>query len=383
MTDAANELELYRKAFETIDAVCRRASEGDLEARIVNTQDFGDLAGPLIAINKLLDEADAFVRESAASLEYASQRKYYRPFLLRGMLGDFRRGAQVINSARESMKRRHELTEEFQTTVTNVVGVFTDAAARLETTAKDMSADAETTHKQSLAVSSAAEESAVNAKAVAAGTEELSASISEIGHQTQQSMTAAQTAAEEMQAANEAASALGEAAQRIEKVAAFIKDIAGQTNLLALNATIEAARAGEAGKGFAVVAGEVKALATQVAEATSDITAQIGSIREASERTGKSISGIEARINDVNEVTTAIASAIQEQEAATSEISSNVAQAAEGAQDISGNVVSITEASQKTGTAAGEVLQSAQYLAGEADTLKSKVQDFLEKINTA
>ena len=58
-------------------------------------------------------------------------------------------------------------------------------------------------------------------------------------------------------------------------------NVSCQTNLLALNATIEAARAGEAGKGFAVVAAEVKALATQTARATAEITQQIDALRTA------------------------------------------------------------------------------------------------------
>jgi methyl-accepting chemotaxis protein len=163
----------------------------------------------------------------------------------------------------------------------------------------------------------------------------------------------------------------------------IISSIAGQTNLLALNATIEAARAGDAGKGFAVVASEVKALATQTARATEEITNQIRAIQEATESSAHLINGITETIGRVNAVATAIAAAVEQQGAATQEIARNVQQAAQGTQEVSSTIGGVNHAAQDTGAAAAQMLASAGELSQNGEILKTQMDAFLHEVRTA
>ena len=74
---------------------------------------------------------------------------------------------------------------------------------------------------------------------------------------------------------------LSEQGQSIGGIIASVTDIADQSNLLAVNAAIEAARAGEQGKAFAVVAQEIKSLAEQSKQATTQVRTILNDVQKA------------------------------------------------------------------------------------------------------
>lgn len=132
---------------------------------------------------------------------------------------------------------------------------------------------------------------------------EMSASASEVAHNTSDCSDTAQRSLDEAQqsqnqvnsnsefievlatdisGAADAITHLGADIERVGSVLEVIKSISQQTNLLALNAAIEAARAGEQGRGFAVVADEVRTLAGRTQTSANEIQEMITQLRQAS-----------------------------------------------------------------------------------------------------
>jgi methyl-accepting chemotaxis protein len=164
-------------------------------------------------------------------------------------------------------------------------------------------------------------------ESVAAGSEEMNASIREISETMVKSRQNATEAVHQVDSADKA-QRLASAAQSMEGIVDLIGNITGQINLLALNATIESARAGEAGRGFAVVASEVKSLANQAKQATDKISTEIAALNGISGDVVLALTSIKKAIESVNEFVTSTAAAVEEQSTVTSDMSANMQRAA-------------------------------------------------------
>jgi methyl-accepting chemotaxis protein len=219
----------------------------------------------------------------------------------------------------------------FRESVATVLRTVTESAAALNSIAGTLSNSSGLTSDRAAGAMQTTNEASANMVAAAGATEELIASIGEIGRQISQAAEAASHSVAEAQTTNDHMMRLTETVQQIGEVVNLIRNIAGQTNLLALNATIEAARAGEAGRGFAVVASEVKSLAVQTARATEQIAGQIEAVQNSTRVAVDVIRRNTERMREIDSYTSAVALSLQQQDSATDEISHNVASAANGA----------------------------------------------------
>jgi methyl-accepting chemotaxis protein len=218
---------------------------------------------------------------------------------------------------------------------------------------------------------------------VAAATEELSSSVTEIGRQMSQSTRISHDAIEKAAQTDQSIAGLAAASQKIGEIIALINGIASQTNLLALNATIEAARAGDAGRGFAVVASEVKALATQTGRATEEIAEQVANIQKMTQEAVGGVRSMTHVIREMGNITTGIAAAIEEQGTATSEIARNVNEVAEATNTITALMTDVSRAVDDSRSVADEVRSAAEIMSEQSIGLKGEVAGFLDGIRAA
>ncbi|MFN8193464.1 MAG: methyl-accepting chemotaxis protein [Nocardioidaceae bacterium] len=255
--------------------VVRAAAEGDFEERVrfvPGCEVVPDAVEFRDSFNLLLDRMDAYVRESAASLEAASSQRFWRRFLRTGMAGSFEVGAKTINGAITSMaatqqcldeanQRRIELADELEQTVLHVAEQLASASTELSATSVGLA-------------------------------------------------DSARAAVADAQAADCTAHQVETAAGEIEGVVKLISAIASQTQLLALNATIEAAHAGDVGRGFAIVASEVKKLADTTTHATEKITGQVHALQTGTEASAKLMDSVEANVQEMAPLADAVRIAV-------------------------------------------------------------------------
>lgn len=232
--------------------------------------------------------------------------------------------------------------------------------SRLEEASRSLAESAEATEAGVAEMTTAMDESSADLTGLAASSEQLAATITEVANRVEDSAASSHEASEVVSEARELVLALRNACDDIGGVVESVQSIAKQTNLLALNAAIEAARAGDAGRGFAVVADSVKELAEEAATSTGQISTAIDDLRSRSEVAAEQMEAVGTIVAHVQSLATSSAAAVEEQTAATGEMATTIERVALRATQVSEGLASVCEEAKNV---MGEVERSRSVTA--------------------
>ena len=184
---------------------------------------------------------------------------------------------EMISSLRDSTSDIAETINQLGSTASEIMTATTQVASGTSETAAAISETTSTVEE----VRQAAQLSSRKADDVSASAQGV-AEISKDGKQAvDQVAEGMQRIRREMESIAKTIVFLSEQGQSIGGIIATVTDLADQSNLLAVNAAIEAAKAGDQGRGFAVVAQEIKNLAEQSKQATTQVRTILNDIQKA------------------------------------------------------------------------------------------------------
>ena len=268
---------------------------------------------------------------------------------LRGQIQQIIEGVNVLASAgSEIMASVSQLTAGAAETATSV--------SETTTTVEEVKQTAEMTHQKAKRVSELGQK---NAEISRAGLKSIEDTINGMNRIREQMESIADTVVR-----------LSEQSQAIGEIIATVNDIAEQSNLLAVNASIEAAKAGEQGKGFAVVAQEIRSLAAQSKQATTqvrnilfDVQKAIGSAVMATEQGNKAVEeGVRLSTQAGESIDILVESVVTEATNAAMQIAASSQQQLIGMDQVVSAMENIRESSLQTASSTKQTEKAAHDL---------------------
>ena len=356
--------------------VAERITVGDLSVDVpaqVRADEVGVLARSFDRMTRSLRSMAA----TAGQVAGGDLRSTVTPQSPQDLLGNA--FAQMVANFREQLRELHEGANVLAAAATQIVA----STAQLASSASQSAAAVSETTTTVEEVRQTAQVASQKAQYVF-DMSQKAAHISQNGRKsTEDTAIGMDRIRQQMEAIAASMVRLNEQTQTVGQIIATVEDLAAQSNLLAVNAAIEAAKAGEHGKGFAVVAQEVRNLAGQSRQATTEVRTILTEIQKAAstavlatEQGSRAVEAGARQTEVAGESIQTLAGSVSDAAQAATQIAASSQQQLVGVDQVAAAMESIKQASAQNVVGAKQLESAARNLSDLGQRLKQIVQRY-------